>query len=358
MSVARVGIVGCGVISRRYAANAGSFSTFDVVSCADLDAACAQALAAEHGLAVVSVEELLGDPDVDVVLNLTPASAHATVTRAALEAGKHVYSEKPLAVDAAEAAALVREAAERGLRLGCAPDTFLGRPYETARALLADGAIGTPLAVSAAMVAGGQERWHPEPDVFFADGAGPLLDMGPYYLTAIVTLLGRVRRVAAFASTRVLEREIEVGPRAGERFVASTPTHTTLALELEDDVTATLVASFEAPGQYVAELTVYGTDGVLALPDPNGFDGAVRLRRGRGDWVDAALPSGTGDARGIGLHEMLVALAEDRPHRASGELAYHVVDVARSALVAAAEGRAIDVVSGGPAGPAGAAAAR
>jgi predicted dehydrogenase len=351
---ASVGIVGCGVISRRYAKNAAEFSTFEIVSCADLDPARAEALAAEHGLAVATVDGLIADPDVDVVLNLTPAGAHAAVTRAALAAGKHVYSEKPLAVSAAEAGELVLEAERRGLRLGCAPDTFLSGAYETARRLLDEGAIGAPLAVSAAMLAGGQETWHPDPDIFFVDGAGPLLDMGPYYLTAIVALLGPVRRVAGFASTRVLEREIAFGPRIGERFVASTPTHTALVLELESGVTANLVASFEAPGQYVCDFEIHGTDGALALPDPNSFDGPVRLRRGTGEWEAVPLPPGGQDARGIGLHEMLESLEEGRPHRASGELAHHVVDVARSGLLAAAEGRTVEVVSRGPAGRAGA----
>jgi predicted dehydrogenase len=350
-----VGIVGCGVISRRYAQNAAAFPTFEIVSCADLDPARAEALAAEHGLAVATVEELIADPDVDVVLNLTPAGAHAAVTRAALAAGKHVYSEKPLAVSVTEAGELVLEAERRGLRLGCAPDTFLSGAYETARRLLDEGAIGAPLSVSAAMLAGGQETWHPDPEIFFVDGAGPLLDMGPYYLTAIVALLGPVRRVAGFASTRVLEREIAFGPRIGERFVASTPTHTSLVLELESGVTANLVASFEAPGQYVCDFEIHGTGGVLALPDPNAFDGPVRVRRAKGEWEDVPLPAGGGhDARGIGLHEMLESLAEGRPHRASGELAHHVVDVARSGLLAAAEGRTVEVVSRGPAGRAGA----
>jgi predicted dehydrogenase len=351
---ARVGIVGCGVISRRYAENAAAFPTFEIVACADLDPARAGALAAECGPAPATVDELVADPDLDVVLNLTPAAAHAAVTRAALAAGKHVYSEKPLAATADEAGELVREAERRGLRLGCAPDTFLSGAYETARTLLDEGRIGAPLAVGAAMLVGGQETWHPDPEVFFADGAGPLLDMGPYYLTAIVALLGPVRRVSGVASTRVLEREIAFGPRTGERFAASTPTHTSLVLELESGVTANLVASFEAPGQYVCDFAIYGTEGVLALPDPNAFGGPLLVRHGKGAWESVPLPPGGHDARGIGLHEMLQALEDDRPHRASGALAHHVVDIARSGLRAAAEGRSVEVVSRGPAGRAGA----
>ena len=164
--------------------------------------------------------------------------------------------------------------------------------------------------MSAAVLVGGQETWHPNPDIFFADGAGPLLDMGPYYLTAIVSLLGPVARVAGFASTRTRERTIEIGPRAGERFTVATPSHTTAAMELESGVTADLVASFETNGQYICDLELHGTDGVISIPDPNSFDGPVRMRRGREGWRQApSLARGDRDARGIGLHELVEAIA-------------------------------------------------
>jgi predicted dehydrogenase len=340
----RVGVVGCGVISDRYAENSAHFSTFDVVACSDLDRAAAERLAAKFRLAAASIDELLVDPQVDVVLNLTPPQAHVAVTRGALEAGKHVYSEKPLATTVDDACELVAEAERRGLRIGCAPDIFLGAPYQAARALVDGGAIGEPLSVSAAMLVGGQASWHPNPDIFFADGAGPLLDMGPYYLTAIVALLGPVARATGFASTRLVEREIEIGPRRGERFTAQTPTHAAATLELESGVTANLVASFDAPGQYVCDLAVHGTAGVLELPDPNAFSGPVRLRRKRDEAVDVPFTSrGAQDTRGIGLHDLALAIAAGRPHRASGELACHVVDVARTILAAAAAGRVLEV---------------
>jgi predicted dehydrogenase len=340
----RVGIVGCGVISKHYAENAQAFDSFEVVACADVARAAAETLAAEHGLAVLGVDELIVEPAIDLVLNLTPAAAHSAVIRKALAAGKHVYSEKPLATTAAEAGELVVEAERRGVRIGCAPDTFLSGPYQAARTLIDEGAIGEPLAASAAMLVGGQTTWHPNPDIFYADGAGPLLDMGPYYLTAIVSLLGPVRRAAGFASTRVDERTIEIGPRAGERFSAATPTHTAATLELESGVTANLVASFEAVDQYVCELEIYGTEGILALPDPNAFEGSLRLRQRRDDWHEVPYASrGERDARGIGLHDLVEAIAENRPQRASGRLAHHVVDVARTILAAAAEGRTLEV---------------
>jgi predicted dehydrogenase len=341
-----VGIVGCGVIAARYAEHAGAFDAFRLVACADLSRPAAEALARAHGLEAPAVDELLADPAIDIVLNLTPATAHAAVIGGALAAGKHVYSEKPLATTVADAAALVADADRRGLRVGCAPDTFLGSPYQTALALIDGGEIGVPLAVSAAMVTGDQSAWHENPDIFYVDGAGPLLDMGPYYLTAIVALLGPVRRVSGFASTRVSERAIELGPRAGERFTASTPTHVAATLGLGEGVTANLVASFEATTGRVTDFAIHGTEGSLALPDPNTFAGPVRLRRGDGEWREVAFESrGARDTRGLGLQDMATAVAEGRPHRASDRLAHHVVEVARGILDAAATGTTVDLAT-------------
>ena len=345
-SPAQVGIIGCGVISRAYAANAAAFGTFEIVACTDLLASRRDEIAAEFSLRPLTVEELLRSDSIDVVLNLTPPAAHASVTRAALEAGKHVYSEKPLAIGVDEAGELCALAESSGVRLGCAPDIFLGSAYQKARSLLDEGAIGEPLAVSAAMLAGGQEAWHPDPDIFYRDGAGPLLDMGPYYVTAIVSLLGSVQRVSGFASTFVADRTIKVGPRRGERFTAETPTHITSLLELEGTATATLVTTFEAPGHYASTMLVHGSDGELSLPDPNGFAGPVRIRRGRGAWEGVPYTSrGAADARGVGLHDMVEAIAEGRPHRATAELAAHVVDVARSILASSENGSAVAVDS-------------
>jgi predicted dehydrogenase len=340
----RVGVVGCGVISDRYVENSATFPTFEVISCADRDRAAADRLASKFGLERLSIDELLADPGIDIVLNLTPPQAHVAVTTGALEAGKHVYSEKPVALTVDAASELLAKAEQRGLRIGCAPDIFLGAPYQKARALLDDGAIGEPLSVSAAMLVGGQTTWHPNPDIFFADGAGPLLDMGPYYLTAIVALLGPVARVAGFASTRLADQVIEIGPRAGEHFTTETPTHTAATLELASGVTANFVASFEAPGQYVCDLVVHGSSGVLELPDPNAFNGPIRVREKRDEVVDVPFAPRDGqDARGIGLHDLALAIAEGRPHRASGQLACHVVDVARTILAAAEAGRVLEV---------------
>jgi predicted dehydrogenase len=341
----KVGIVGCGVISNHYAENAAAFD-FELAACADIQHSYAVALAAKHGIEALALDELIAEPAIDVVLNLTPPSAHAEVTRAALAVGKHVYSEKPLAPDAATATELVAEADRRGLLIGCAPDTFLGGAFQAARALIDDGAIGEPVAVNAAMLVGGPDVWHPSPEQFFQDGAGPLLDMGPYYLTAIVTLLGPVRAVAGLASTLTDERTIATGPRAGSRFVVGTPSHVATAMELWSGATANLVASFEAADRYVCDLEIHGREGVLALPDANAFGGTLRLRRNRGDWEEVQYhPRGAREARGIGLQDLIDAVEETRAPRASGRLAAHVVDVARSVLQAAADSRTVEVAS-------------
>jgi predicted dehydrogenase len=288
----------------------------------------------------------MADPAVDLVLNLTPADAHAVVTVKALEAGKHVYTEKPLATDVEQGAGLLAEAERRGLRIGCAPDIFLGGAYQAARALIDEGAIGEPIAVRAAMLGGAQEAWHPDPDQFFRDGAGPLLDMGPYYLTAIVALLGPIERVAGFASIRTGERSIRIGPRAGERFSVTTPTHTTASMQLDGGVTANLVASFETNGRYVCDFEIDGTEGALSLPDPNAFEGTLQIRHGRGEWEEVSYASGgSREARGAGIADLAEAIADGREPRASGRLGLHVIDVARSILRAAAEGETMVVQS-------------
>jgi predicted dehydrogenase len=342
----KVGVIGCGVISRQYVENAKAFDSFELVACADLDPKQAIELAKAGGLRTATVDDLIADPEIDVILNLTPAHVHSAVSFEALAAGKHVYTEKPVATEVRESIALVLEAERRGLRIGCAPDIFLGSAYQAGRAAIDAGAIGEPLSVSAAMLAGGQETWHPNPDIFYLDGAGPLFDMGPYYLTAITALLGPIARVSGFASTRMHERTIKIGPRTGEHFIASTPTHTTTAMELESGVLANLVASFEAAGQYICDLTIHGTEGVLVLPDPNAFAGPVRLKRGRGGFEDVVYPSRGGrDARGIGLHDMVVSIAAGEPHRATGLLGAHVVEVVRGILQSADEGRVVEIES-------------
>jgi predicted dehydrogenase len=329
----RVGVVGCGIIAARYVNDSPAFERWSPVACADLDTELAHAFAAEHGLRALCVDDLIADPEVDLVLNLTPPNAHAPVVGAALAAGKHVYTEKPLAATAEEARPLVAEAARRGLRLGCAPDTFLGSAYETGRRLIEDGAIGRPLGAIATILVGGPESWHPNADMFYRAGGGPLLDLAPYYLTAIVSLLGPIECVAGFAETPTAQRTLGLGRRAGEIVDVEVPTHAATVLRLEQGALATLVVSFEARGQYLSGLVVHGTEASLMLPDANAFGGDVLLRRGRGDAEVVAYESfGAREARGLGIDELAAALGERSPHRASGELALHVLEAAEAAV--------------------------
>jgi predicted dehydrogenase len=344
--VARVGLVGCGIIAHRYVEGSAAFDTFDVVACADLDTASARAFAETHGLRALSVEDLVFDEGVDVVLNLTPPSAHATVIRAALEAGKNVYTEKPLATTVAEARALVGEAAGRGLRLGCAPDTFLGSAYEAGREAILRGDIGKPLGATATMLVGGPDTWHPNADFFFRAGGGPMLDIGPYYLAALVSLLGPFEAASGFTAIPTPTRTLGVGPRAGETFTVDVPTHAAAVLQLESGAIATLTVSFEARGQYISGLTVHGSEGSLELPDANSFGGDVRIRNGSGEWAPVEYVSrGAQETRGLGLHELLESARDRRPHRASGDLGLHVLEAASAVLASASDKRTVPIAT-------------
>ena len=343
---ARVGLVGCGIIAKAYAEGAVAFDSFSIEACADQDAERAEALAAENGLEVMTVEELLASPEIDVVLNLTPPSAHAAVVGGALDAGKHVYTEKPLTTTVPVAQELVASAQRLGLRIGCAPDTFLSSAYEAARELISRGDIGEPLGATATMLVGGPDKWHPNADFFYRAGGGPMLDIAPYYLTAMASLFGPFASVTGFATTPTPERTFGAGPRAGRRFTVDVPTHVAAALRLASGALATLTVSFESRGRYDSRMTVHGTEGALSLPDANQFDGELQVFRSGGDWeVVPYVSRGAQETRGYGLHEMLEAAREGRPHRASGELGLHVLETATAVIRSAEEGRAIDVLS-------------
>jgi predicted dehydrogenase len=325
---ARVGIVGCGDVTNLYLPGCAAFPVIELAACADLDAERAEALARRGGFPAVRVEALLADPSIEVVLNLTPPAAHAAVTAAALAAGKHVYTEKPLATTRADAVALLAAADRAGRRLGAAPDTFLGGGLQTARALIDEGAIGEPLVASGAVAHPGPERWHPNPGIFYAAGAGPLLDVGPYYVAALVSLLGPVARVAAAGRGIGGERRIATGPRAGGTVTAEVPTTVVGALAFASGVVGSLTASFDVVATEAPNLEIHGTAGSLRLGDPNTFDGEVRYRpRGAETWQDVPLRFDGSVGRGVGLADLITAIRTDTPHRASAEFAVHVLDV-------------------------------
>lgn len=344
----RVGLVGCGTISRIYCQNAKNLDAIEVVACADLLAERARARAEEFGIPrAVTVEELLADPEIELVLNLTIPRAHAEVALAAIESGKSVYSEKPLAVTRADGQHMLERAAAKGVRVGCAPDTFLGGGLQTCRRLIDEGAIGTPVAAVAFFLNHGHESWHPDPDFYYQPGAGPLFDMGPYYLTALTSLVGPVRRVTSSAQITFPERTITSQPKQGTKIQVNTPTHVAGVLDFANGAVGTIITSFDVWPTDLPRIEIYGTTGNLSVPDPNTFGGPVRIRRaGEKEWTEAPLTHGfTANSRGIGLADMAHAVRSGRPHRASGELSFHVLDVMQSLLDASAAGRHVDVSS-------------
>ena len=342
-----IGIIGSGDISAAYLRIARDLKLFQVAAVSDLDTARAQARAQEFGTRAVTQDELLALPEVVAVVNLTPPAAHASVSQAILRAGKHLYSEKPLATDRAGGQAILQEAAARGLKVGCAPDTFLGAGMQTARAALDAGLIGRPVAATAFMMGAGPEAWHPNPAFFFQPGAGPLFDMGPYYLTALINLLGPVRSVSGSAGKALEERVAGHESRRGERIPVNTPTHVTALLDFTGGAAGTLITSFDVQASELPRIEVYGTEGTLSLPDPNTFGGPLRLRRaGAEAWEELPLTRPFQDnSRGIGLADMLASLDGGEAPRASGELAFHVLDVMISTLEAAEQGRRLDLAS-------------
>ncbi len=345
---ARIGLIGCGKISSIYLQNLGAFAGTTVVACADIDRSRAEEQAAAFGVPrACSVDQLLADPQIEIVVNLTIPQAHGPVAIAALEAGKSVYNEKPLALDRATARRLLDLARERGLRVGGAPDTFLGGGLQTCRQVLDEGRIGTPVAATAFMLGHGPEGWHPNPDFFYQPGAGPMFDMGPYYLTALVTLLGPVRRVTGATRISFPERTIGSQPLAGQTITVNVPTHVTGLLDFAGGPIATVVTSFDVWSHNTPRLEIYGSEGTLSLPDPNTFGGPVRLRGAKErEWTDVPLTHGnTGNSRGLGVVDLAAAIRTERPQRASGDLAFHVLDIMHAVHDASREGRHVTLES-------------
>jgi predicted dehydrogenase len=324
-----IGIVGSGFISRAYLRAAQDFPGVRIIACSDVNLAAAEEKAREFRIQAQSVEQLLANPEIDLVLNLTVPQSHGPVSLRAIEAGKHVYSEKPLALSVKEARALLSAAKAQDKRIGVAPDTFLGGGQQTARELIDRGEIGTPIGGTAFILLPGHEHWHPNPDFFYQPGGGPVFDMGPYYLTALVNLLGPIRRVTSIGRQTLKEREIQSGPRKGERIPVLIPTHLNALLEFQEGPVVSFHASFDVQGHTHSPIEIYGTEGTLLVPDPNTFGGPVRIMRRGKPPVDIPLTHGFSDRnyRIVGVAEMDKAIQLGRPHRASAELGYHVLEV-------------------------------
>ncbi len=330
MDKIKVGIIGCGKISGIYMENCAKFEALDLVACADLDLNRAQEQAKQYNVPrACTVDELLQDPDIQIVINLTIPAAHAEVCLKVLEAGKHVYVEKPLAVTREEGLAVLAAARERGLMVGSAPETFFGAGIQTALKLIQDGAIGRPVSAAAFMMSRGHEFWHPDPEFYYAKGGGPMFDMGPYYLTALIQLLGPIKRIAGMTGKALEQRTITSEKKYGQNIPVEVPTHVTGTLEFAQGAIATLTTSFDIfGGSTLPPIEIHGTEGTLLVPDPNTFGGPVKFRRiGEEVWTEVPLlPGYAENSRGIGPADMASALLHGRPHRATGELAYHVLE--------------------------------
>jgi predicted dehydrogenase len=346
MSKVGIGFLGCGNVSTQYLEHMPGFDQLEVVACADLDADRARARGDEFGISACSPAELLADPAVEIVVNLTPPLAHRTVSIEVIQAGKHLYTEKPLAPVREDAAAIIAAAREHGVLVAGAPDTFLGGALQTCRKLIDDGAIGRPVAAFAAMLETGPELWHPEPRFFYGPGGGPLMDMSPYYLTALISLLGPIARVSGSTSVARPRRRVTSEPLNGSVIEAEVPTHAVGILDFERGAIASMAMSWEVAGTEIPRLEVHGTDGSLSAPDPNFHGGPVRLRRpGSDEWESITPTHDCEVGRGTGVADMAEALRTGRPPRASGEMLLHVVDAMCSITDSSESGRRVDLTT-------------
>lgn len=329
MKPVKVGLVGSGFISGIYLENSKVFKSFDVVACSDLLIERAEGRAKEYGVPkVCSTEEIMADPNIEIVLNLTTPNGHYDVAKQAIEAGKSVYNEKPLAVDLADGKELIDLARENKVLVGGAPDTFLGGGIQTCRKLIDDGLIGKPVAVTAFMTCPGHESWHPDPAFYYKKGGGPMFDMGPYYLTALVNLVGPIRQVKASTKITFDERTITSEPKNGTKIEVEVPTHVAGIMDFRNQATGVIITSFDVWGAQLPHIEIYGTHGSLSVPDPNTFGGPVQVYLPEDkEWKEVPLTHGyTSNSRGLGVADMAYAIRSGRSHRANGDLTYHVLE--------------------------------
>lgn len=345
----RVGVLGCGKISGVYLTSLRRLPAVRLAACADLDPARAEAAAASAGVRAVTPAQLFKDQEIDAVLNLTLPSVHAATTLAALRSGKHVYVEKPLAATLADGKRILSLAGTKRRRVGCAPDTVLGPGHQAALKMVHEGRIGKPVGATAFMQCPGHEHWHPDPAFYYQKGGGPLLDMGPYYLTALVLALGPVRSVAGMATIGRNPRMIRSEPQLGKKIRVETPTHVGALLEFAAGTVAQLGMSFDVAAHTQPWLEIHGTDGSIQFPDPNHFTGPVRFHALYGKSWEETTPAHPAEIqRGMGLAEMAEAIALKRPHLASAELAFHVLEIMTAVLDAARTGRRVSIRSRPP----------
>jgi len=343
----RTAIIGCGNISDIYFQNLGKWDVIELAACSSLHMESAVRQGAKYNVPALPVAQIMNDPRIELIVNLTVPAAHSEIGLAAVRAGKHIYNEKPLAVKLEDAALMLRGAKLQDLRVGCAPDTFMGGGLQTCRKLIDDGALGEAIMAHAHFLAWGPEHKHPNPEFFYKVGAGPLFDMGPYYLTALVSLYGPVRQVTGISRITYPERTILSQPKYGVKITVETPTTIGAVLEFHNGLLATLAVSFDVGEPKEPFLEIHGTKGILRAPDPNTFGGPVWFRQsGVAEWGSIPISYGyTENSRGIGVVDMVSALRAGRPHRASGEMAYHVLETIHAILESGQTGMHITLTS-------------
>ena len=344
----KVGIVGCGNISGIYLENMSKvLEAIEVAACSDIIPERSKAKSQEFkGVRAATNEEIFADPEIRIVVNLTPPVVHYEVAQAAIDAGKSVHNEKPLSVTREQGKRLLSTAKAKGVRVGCAPDTFMGAGLQTCRKLIDDGWIGEPIGAVAFMAGRGPEGWHPSPEFFYKPGGGPMFDMGPYYLTTLVTLMGPVKRVTGSAHITFAERLITSQPLYGKKIKVETPTHIAGVMDFASGAVGTILTSFDVWKATLPRIEIFGTEGSLSVPDPNTFGGPVKVCRPGADWAEVPLTHiYSENSRGIGVADMASGLLSGRPHRTNGELAYHVLDLMHAFHDASREGRHVNVES-------------
>lgn len=330
MNKVKVGIIGCGNISGIYLDNLSKkFQAIELVGCADLDLSRAEEKAKQYDIKAMTVDEMLEDSEIKIIVNLTIPKAHYEVCKKALLAGKNVYVEKPLSITREHGRELLQIAKDNGLLIGGAPDTFLGAGIQTCRKLIDEGWIGTPIGVTAFMMCHGHESWHPDPEFYYEVGGGPMFDMGPYYLTALINLLGPIESVSASTKVSFQQRVISSEKKKGKVVDVEVPTHITGIMNFASGAVGTIITSFDVWGHTMPNIEIYGTEGSIVVPDPNTFGGTVKLMRNTDrEWKEMPLTHGYSEnSRGLGVVDMAYSLLNNRNNRANGELAYHVLDV-------------------------------
>lgn len=346
----KIGIIGCGNISGIYFQNlTQTFKNIvEVVAISDLMPERAKEAAEKYGIPkILTTQQLLADPDIEIALNLTIPAIHYDVCMEALDAGKHVYVEKPLSITREQGMAINKKAAEKGLLVGCAPDTFLGGGIQTCIKMINDGWIGKPIAATAFMTCHGHEGWHPDPEFYYKTGGGPMFDMGPYYLTALIAMMGPISQISGMAQKTFDTRTITSEKKFGSIIDVDVPTHVAGMMNFTCGAIGTIVTTFDVWGAELPRIEIYGTSGSLSVPDPNTFGGPVRVKRANHDtWRDVPLTHIYAEnSRGIGVCDMAYAIVEGKNNRASGELAYHVLDAMHAFHDSSQQGRHVTLKS-------------